>query len=56
MTNADKIRQMTDEELISFLIDLEIGGFPICTFCELGSDNCGECLLRWLKQEASDEF
>lgn len=55
MTNADRIRQMTDEELISFLIDIDIREIPICRLCEVGSDNCGECLKRWLNAEATDD-
>lgn len=50
MTNADKIRQMTDEELVSILrcpgnIDVEFG-LDECAF-----STCGECKLKWLKAE-----
>ena len=61
MTNADKIRTMTDEELAHALIHLD--GFD--TFCtnyrecvekiELGEDisesQCEACMLRWLREE-----
>lgn len=49
MTNADKIRAMSDEELADFMVD---------DFCELLCKSptiCdGQCnlkLLQWLKQE-----
>ena len=64
MTNADKIRSMTDEELAKFLAD----GFD-CEGCELsyvediwhethcnGKHNeCWKNLLEWLKQPAEGE-
>ncbi|MBR4873654.1 MAG: hypothetical protein IKV00_07445 [Clostridia bacterium] len=56
MTNADKIRGMTDEELAKWLcIHMD------CHACEadkLGNGNCREycrgILLDWLKQEADN--
>lgn len=54
ITNADRIRAMTDEELAHFLCDL------------MSADECYKCFARehchfghtgmtdWLKQEASD--
>lgn len=53
MTNADRIRQMTDEELASLLIE-----YP-CEICDRGGcDNriygactCKEYKLAWLKKE-----
>ena len=53
MTNADRIRAMSDEELCKFL-----GECKFCDICEEGCDNCtyhGDCdkrLLDWLKQPA----
>lgn len=53
MTNADRIRAMTDEELCEFL-----GEYKFCDICEEGCDACtysGDCdkrLLDWLKQPA----
>ena len=58
MTNGDKLRQMTDEELAKFL---SVHGR--CTVCAWQDDN-GECgrhvtcnsgVIEWLKQEVSDE-
>ena len=62
MTNADRIRSMTDEELAEFLSD-------ITYFCRGRQDNyrCNECSLQkcgacneicigdWLKQEVGCE-
>lgn len=48
-TNADRIRAMSDEELAKTLSGEEI--YPWCTKpCEY--DNCTDCVLAWLKQEA----
>ena len=52
MTNADKIRSMTDEELAKFL-----GFHANCVACEancLGDEVCEGCQLIWLKQEVSE--
>lgn len=53
MTNADRIRAMSDEELCKFL-----GECKFCDICEEGCDNCtyhGDCdkrLMDWLTQPA----
>ena len=52
MTNADRIRQMTDEEIAEWLTD----GHEQCDFCannlcDFDSD-CVHGVLKWLKQEA----
>ena len=54
MTNADKIRQMTDEQLAEF--------FDKISDCQTCIDNPSKChmecidsRLKWLKQEATDE-
>lgn len=53
MTNADRIRAMSDEELLEFLY-----GYQFCDICDEGCDVCrynGECerrLADWLKQLA----
>ena len=55
MTNADRIRSMTDEELASFLDEVN-SVFCACVMdkspCE--SDNC-PCWLIWLKEEFKNE-
>lgn len=53
MTNAEKIRNMSNEELADVLFDscLEIMGLEECT----NTDNCGvckRCVLNWLQSEA----
>nr|DAH45620.1 MAG TPA: hypothetical protein [Caudoviricetes sp.] len=52
-TNADRIRNMSDEELADVLFDscLEVMKLEECT----NTDNCGvckRCVLDWLKSEA----
>lgn len=51
MTNGDKIRSMTDEELAQFLANNNFG-CPCQTDCPSdGDDFCDECWLYWLKKE-----
>lgn len=52
-TNADRIRNMSDEELADVLFDscLEVMKLEECT----NTDNCGvckRCVLEWLRSEA----
>jgi len=53
MTNADRIRAMTDEELTDWYFDKF---FPCAPYCSMLQDGCPEhydckiCLLEWLKQ------
>ena len=55
MTNADRIRAMSDEELAEFL-----GEYRFCDICEEGCDACsyhGDCdkrIMEWLKQPAEE--
>lgn len=55
MTNGDRIRQMTDEDLADKL------GSYICDnrdFCPIENDRrvtCAECKAMWLKQEVSED-
>ena len=53
MTNADRIRAMTDEELAKFITD------DLCElFCDIGVSFCnGDCdvhALKWLKAEVKE--
>ena len=57
VTNADKIRAMSDEELAKYLsnpcectVDPERDGFREC-----GNDLCVKYLLEWLQQPAEEE-
>lgn len=53
MTNGDKLRQMTDEELAKIMRS--------CTFCaylDKGCQHNGTCtqgFLEWLKQEVDED-
>ena len=57
-TNADRIRQMSDEELAEFLDRWELGDIDYSkTFCDLcdGQYDChDDCLMDWLKQEVTE--
>ena len=54
MTNADRIRAMSDEEMAEFIISI-----PMCVGedkdlnCEI--DVCKECFLKWLQQPAEED-
>ena len=55
MTNADRIRAMSDEELASLFVKA-----PLCRANETKVDcrqtkSCLECLTDWLKQPAEGE-
>lgn len=57
MTNAEKIRQMSDEELVSFLMcpaeyDLSFSKSNLCRG-EFYND-CRKCTLKWLQEENND--
>ena len=53
MTNADRIRAMTDEELARFFI----GDSP--NYCHTGlcldGETCIGCFLKWLQQPAEED-
>ena len=61
VTNADKIRAMSDEELSIWLDDItgETGDVPWCVLPCVQADNprgaryCEKCAENWLKQEAT---
>ena len=56
-TNADRIREMSDEELAELLLNGCTGG----TLCEdqpqneYGSVDCFACRMKWLRQPAEEE-
>lgn len=56
MTNADIIRDMTDEKLASWFFNHDY-----CPYCEAYYGNkdreldCRAVLLEWLRQEAKDD-
>lgn len=54
MTNADKIRNATDEELVRYLVDC-----PVTTSdeeCIHSNDdgNCVQCIMKWLQSEVKE--
>lgn len=53
MTNADRIRSMTDEELAELLRDYQCNTCDFLGFCE-ETDKCKEEIFKWLKERASD--
>ena len=56
MTNADRIRSMTDEEIVKLFMT-KVEGFlffscPVDEPCEMvGDPECEQCFLRWLQKE-----
>lgn len=61
MTNADKIRQMSDEELADFLN--RIDGFcsgddgwchALCFILGSSGISCRDCCFKWLKEEVKE--
>ena len=55
MTNAQKIRAMSDEELAEFIDRCEMSDIDYAkTFCDLcnGQYECAQCRLDWLRQPA----
>ena len=60
-TNADRIRNMTDEELVKEFIetmdDEMFFNCPVCktkTESECFASNCEKCWVEWLKQEVEE--
>ena len=63
MTNADRIRAMTDDELFDFIDKVRLDDIDYaCTFCDMCKDaggnalgiDCDGCLRRWLTLDASE--
>lgn len=56
LTNGDRIRAMTDEELAEFLLPLRTS---FCSWVDADdcsrTDDCTECRLAWLKKPAGPE-
>ncbi len=57
VTNADRIRAMSDEKLVALFANNDCGYCRIHDFCfAKGSQiNCEDAWLDWLKQEAEEE-
>ena len=55
MTNADRIRQMSDEELaMNFAYDPCPWDEDVFAKCKKFCHICEKCWLNWLKQEVSE--
>lgn len=54
MTNGDKIRSMTDEELAHEISRIDRRICDTVEICEKDI-NCYDCRVKWLKQEAKQE-
>ena len=56
MTNADRIRAMSDEELAEYIHAVSLGWHDWCDYhCEnKGDDGCDNCILALLKQPVKD--
>lgn len=54
LTNADRIRKMTDEELADWITD----GHDLCDLCQFSTCRpefeCEKGVLEWLKKEADE--
>lgn len=60
MTNSEKIRSLSDEELAKFLDGWEVGdinrGIFFCSACNGDEENrCWQCTEYWLDEEADEE-
>ncbi len=61
LSNADRIRAMSDEELSEFISRIEIGDFGQQvygkTFCDMckGQYKCDDCRLWWLQQPVKED-
>lgn len=53
MTNADRIRNMTDEELAREFTRLDMFCCPVSGANCANEPKCQDCFKRWLKQEVS---
>lgn len=55
MTNGDRIRNMTDEELEEIIRRVSLHWEPWCDRnCEAGAD-CNDCLRKWLQQPVEED-
>ena len=52
VTNADRIRAMTDEELAREFTRLDMFCCPVTGVTCANEPKCQDCFKRWLKQEA----
>lgn len=58
MTNGERIRSMTDEELAEFLNGIlsDCDYCPMWAIChETALSNCGKICMQWLKSEVKND-
>lgn len=69
MTNADRIRAMTDEELAAALLDIHDGGSCFIPFCkvlpechedmdqdrDIPDERCIGCMLEWPRKPVEED-
>ena len=55
-TNADRIRNMTDEELADMMFEscVEKMGLEECRYSDGGIYECKKCVLEWLQSEVKE--
>lgn len=55
-TNADAIRNMTDEELADMMFEscVEKMGLEECRYSDGGIHECKKCALEWLQSEVKE--
>lgn len=56
LTNGDRIRAMTDEELAYWMTHLHEDGHCLNERCQIFQDKtCEECVVDWLKHPAKED-
>lgn len=60
VSNADRIRAMSDEELAIGIHAVTLGWRGQSAWCDFGCNNprengCDKCILKWLKQPAKED-
>lgn len=55
-TNADRIRNMSDEELADIMFEscVEKMGLEECRYSDGGIHECKKCVLEWLQAEVKE--
>lgn len=60
ISNADRIRSMSDEELADYIFGVSVHEKPCvlcsddCDFCELTDEECKNRTLKWLQSEVEE--
>ena len=53
-TNADRIRAMSDEELMTWIMEMQACPYERYQDCQHPNYDCETCIKDWLKQEADE--